>query len=60
MLAAGAYIDVMLAVIAFIQLPPPKLPWFFYPTPAPIIIERNPYENDCWTDEQCGYWEYDI
>lgn len=61
-LAAGFYIDTCLAVTAFVHLPPPKLPWYCLPPPAPVIEERNPYENDCWgvEDDYCWYWEYDI
>lgn len=62
LLAAGFYIDVLLAVNALCPMPPPKLPWFYYPVQPTHWEERNPYENDCWghEDDYCWYEEYDI
>ena len=57
-LCAGFYFDCGLATNS-IPIPPKPNPSYFYPV-LPVIIEPNPYENDCYgvEDDYCWGWSY--
>lgn len=57
------FIDAVLFVLAFAQIPPQRLPWFYYPVlPVEEDPERQPdYTNDCWGVEAnyCWWYQYE-
>jgi hypothetical protein len=59
--AIGIFIDTLLCVNALIHLPPPKLPWFYYPA-QPIYLEEetNPYTKDCWSESDDNFCWFDL